>query len=532
MSYHSSERRFSASDVEFGESLGTRRAVSINPNPLGHLMDHVPPSSNETPDLADVGAYPPISSSDLVLGYPESTPPDVDLGPMPSGAGAKPSGKSNTAPPRLEPKVGRTPTPVAKRSGPPLPKRPKGRFFVGTTFLVVVSTLGYAAYNSLLRYSAYGEVTARKIELSVPWPGVVKSIHVREGDDVETGDLIAVIDSLEMRQKIEEIDDSLRLERAKLSSELAMLRWEAEKIRDTRQLSLSDFYDKWSELLWEQSRLADLKMQVKRIEPIHRQGAASEERLDSLRFQFAGQEKRVEQLTEAVRALKLRSDATPIELALDDRVKPTLARIENLQAELHRTRDIVRQGEIRAPANGRIVRTGRFVGEYADQVTPVAELCVEGSTELVLYLPQSVARDYPIGKTVTLHVNPIDANIACEVQRIAMAMQRAPESLSRHYRPKESLLPVYFRIKDARRAPRWLALGSEVRLPRSEQLSWPLNLKEWWNSDSGSVAPDTLRPVEPTTPLRTAGEQTETCDPADKPSLGHDGRMAGWILQL
>ena len=100
--------------------------MSVNPNPLGHLMDHVPPSSNETPDLADVGAYPPISSSDLVLGYPESTPPDVDLGPMPSGAGAKPSGKSNTAPPRPEPKVGRTPTPVPNVQGLRSPSVPRG----------------------------------------------------------------------------------------------------------------------------------------------------------------------------------------------------------------------------------------------------------------------------------------------------------------------------------------------------------------------------------------------------------------------
>ena len=490
-------------------------------------MENTFPNSNQPAGVTDNGAFPPISGSDFVLGYPETAPPDIDLGPVPSGVGAKPSGKSGAVPTRNDNSVGRIPD--TKRSGPPLPKRPKGRFFVGSLFLTVIAGLAYTAYNSLLRYSAYGEVTARKIDLSVPWSGVVKSIHVREGDDVAAGDLIAVIDSLEMRQKIEEIDDCLRLERARLSSELAMLRWEAEKIRDTRQLSLSEFYDKWSDLLWEQSRLADLKMQVKRIEPIHRQGAASEERMDSLRFQFAGQEKRVEQLTEAVRALKQRSDETSIELALGDRVKPTLARIENLQAELLRTRDIVRQGEIRAPASGRIMRTGRFVGEYADPMTPVAELCVEGSTELVLYLPQSIAKDYPIGRTVTLHVSPIDANITCQVQRVAMRMQRAPESLARHYRPKESLLPVYFRIKDSRRAPQWLALGSEVRLPRSEHLSLQATLQSWWNNEDSSETTRSLRPSEPSSPLRTVQGQAVDVDRADSKRLGHDGGAVGWI---
>ena len=473
-------------------------------------------------------------SGNFVLGYPETEPANIDLGPVPSGVGAKPSGKSTAGKPNKNSAGNSPPQPTAKRSGPPLPKRPKGRLFIGSMFLMVAVGLGHTIYNSMLRYSAYGQVVGRRIELAVPWPGVVQSIHVREGDQVEFGDLIARIDSLEMRQKMDEIDDSLRLERARLASELAMLRWEAEKIRDTRKLSLSDFYDKWSELLWEQSRLADLRMQVKRIEPIFREGAATEERLESLRFQLAGQEKRVEQLTEAVRALKQRTDDSPIELALEDRVQPTLARIENLQAELQRTRELIRQGEIRAPASGRIVRTHRFVGEYADQTTPVAEMLVEGSTELVLYLPQSDVQDYPIGRTVTLHVNPINANVRCQVQRVAMEMQRAPDSLARHYRVNESLQPIYLRVTDVDSVPNWLALGSEVRLPRSEEVTALARLRSWWRGDLDHTAPATPVPIQPeeaAPSIRTAQEQDADRKLAENKLLGRDGRTAGWIQQ-
>ena len=128
---------------------------------------------------------------------------------------------------------------------------------------------------------------------------------------------------------------------------------------------------------------------------------------------------------------------------------------------------------------GGILRTGRFVGEYADQVTPVAELCVEGSTELVVYLPQSVARDYPIGKTVT---TPCQSNRRqTSLARCSESQWRCSEHQSRYrgtIARRNRCFRSTFESKDARNAPRWLALGSEVRLPRSEQLSWPLNLKE------------------------------------------------------
>ncbi len=464
-----------------------------------------------------------MSSSDPVLGYPATKPASIDLGPVPGGAGAKPSAKSTAADPAGKKKPIRNPQ---VRSGPPLPKRPKGRLFVGSVFLIVLAAVGVTLFNAVLRYTAYGEVVGRRIELAVPWPGVIQSIHVREGDHVRFGDLIVRIDNLELRQKIEEIDDSLRLQRAQLASELAMLKWEAEKIRDLRKLSQSEFYDKWSELLWEQSRLADLNVQLKRLEPIHREGAASSEQLESLRFQFAGQQKRVEQLTEAVRALKQRSDESPIELDLEDRVRPTLARIENLQAELQRTRKLIQQGDVRAPAGGRIVRTHRFAGEYADPTMPVVELLVEGSTELVLYLPQAKAEDYPVGTMVTVNVNPANANVACQVHRVAMEMQKAPAALARYYQSDETLQPIYLHVIDGDTSAGSLKLGSQLRLPRAENLSTFIRWKRWWHGADEIEArrlSKSFSSSESVPSTTAASQQDREAENADKPSIRSDG---------
>lgn len=427
------------------------------------------------------------SRDEIVMGYPETLPSLLRKKQAPTLGRDEPASKPTpmAAPQNLS-SLSTSPFPV--RTGPPLPKRPKGRLFIGTMMLSVVIGFCYIVLNATIRYKAYGQVIARRIELPVPWPGVVQSIHVRDGDHVNAGQVVARVDSLEMRQKIDEIEDALRLERAQLSSDLAMLRWEAEKIRDSRKLSLSEFYDKWSQLLWEQSRLADLQTQVKRTEPMVREGVASAEKLESLRIQVAGQKRRVQQLTEAVRALKHRSDQSPIELAMEDRAKPTLTRVENLQAELLRTRTLIQQGEIRAPASGYIVRTHRFVGEYADYTTPVAELVIDGSTELLLYVRQPDIKNYEVGTNVTVNIKPTNQNVTCDVHRIAIETCEAPDSLSRHYGADEMLFPVYLKFSNAEALSHWLAVGSEVRLPRGvNTISWP-NLQAWWHADSAVVS--------------------------------------------
>jgi len=50
----------------------------------------------------------------------------------------------------------------------PLPKRPKGRWFIG---LLLLASCGYGlwqAYDSFLRYRSYGIVTGRVLQLSSP----------------------------------------------------------------------------------------------------------------------------------------------------------------------------------------------------------------------------------------------------------------------------------------------------------------------------------------------------------------------------
>lgn len=165
--------------------------------------------------------------------------------------------------------------------------------------------------------------------------------------------------------------------------------------------------------------------------------------------------------------------------------------------------------------------------------TPIAELFVEGSTELVVYVPQDTVADYPIGKTVTLHGSPIDTNLNCRVERVALEMRTAPASLHHHYRSHESLLPVYLRVNEPEGATVWLALGSELRIPRCDDVTTLAQLRQWWNGwDAYPPAiPNPLRPHENLSPVRTVAEQDAPYESDKKRLLGRDGQTADWIRQ-
>lgn len=375
---------------------------------------------------------------------------------------------------------------------PPIPNRSKGRFFIASILLAVFGGFGFLFFDSYVRYAAFGEVVGRKIELAPPWSGVVSTLHVRVGDKVRAGDPVFSIDSVEMRHRMEQIDESLNLERARLGSEIARLKWEAERVEDTQQLVKADFYEKWSELLWEQSVLTDLKQQLARAEQLSSAKAIAIEKLDSLKCKVAGEEKRIEQLSEAVHSLERRLETDrPIDPALKDQIKPTLVHIENLQAELRRVRQLVDQGVVRCPTDGRVTQLIKFSGEYAEGSESVVELFVDGSTEVVMYVPQSRAEQWSVGDQVDVRIEPKRNELACRVTRLAPEMQGAPKAIMRHYAADQVLLPVVLRPIDTELSGD-LVLGSQVRLPRANTLSTFQVAKSWLFGPSQVVAAESI----------------------------------------
>ncbi len=417
---------------------------------------------------------PGMTPEPMPLSYPSMAPTPPKFGETVSGGLSRPA--------------------TTRRPAAPLPKRPKGRLFVGAVVLSIICGFSFYFYDNWVRYAAYGEVIGRKIDLAPPWEGVVAALHVRVGDTLRQGDPVFSVESIKMRHRMEQIEDSLNLERARLGSEIARLKWEAERVEDTQQLVRADYYEKWSELLWEQSVLTDMSQQLTRAVKLNRENAITVEKFESLQCRVTGQEKRVEQLGVAVRSLERRLETDrPIDPALNDQIKPSLVNIENLQAELSRVRQLLEQGLVTCPANGRVTRVLKFSGEYVNNSESVIELLVDGSTEIILYVSQSHSNQWSIGDQLNVRIEPSNRGLQCEVVRLSPEMQKAPESIMRHYATEDVLYPVVIRPLDSNRTDH-LVLGSKVRLPRVSVVHQIRSVATWFTRSSEIVTAD-LEPL-------------------------------------
>jgi hypothetical protein len=122
------------------------------------------------------------------------------------------------------------------------------------------------------------------------------------------------------------------------------------------------------------------------------------------------------------------------------------------------------QGQVRAPANGLVVKVRHFTGEQCKPGEPIVSLLEEGSLEVVLYLPQDSSTVLAPDAEVKLILDPYPEPLTCRVQRLGEEFEPAPEHLKRHYREGQRLLPVHLRPGDE--SARWMALrlGGVVKL--------------------------------------------------------------------
>jgi multidrug resistance efflux pump len=418
------------------------------------------------------GTFPdPLSV--MPLGLPPTEPRPAENAPATPGFGAgsptpelHPS--KGTARPAVEPLMpNRAPSGVASPARPtPLPKRPKGRLFMGTILLSLCAIATYAVWNTWLRFEAYGIVVGRIIHVSPAAGGVIKSLHVREGDVVRQGQLLVTLDDLQLQQQTASLGDALRIAQANLDAEIAMYRVQAQQQGDMGQKAQAEYISLWGELLAKRSEIESLQSQLQRAKKLVQQGAASVEEMERLQFQLKGETAKIEKLETAVAELKKRAKLyEKSDSELQRRCKPQLVRIETLQGEFKRLRERLQQGEIRSLVNGRIVRVARFAGEYAETGQDILEILEDGSLEIALYLPQNQVDRWKRDDEVSLHVDPKSESVSCVVDRIGDALETAPPCIKRYYRSEERLVPLYLRPKDSDEEHRHLRLGSEVRLP-------------------------------------------------------------------
>ena len=222
----------------------------------------------------------------------------------------------------------------------------------------------------------------------------------------------------------------------------------------------------WGTLLHEQSRLEEANVSLRRVEKLRHDAAVSTAELETAKFSYEGQKAKVAKLIEAVEKLKTRTEISDTEKqALEAQLKPKLVKTESLRNELARVTERIELGKIRSSVAGRVVRTHRFAGEYAETSHVLVEIVESGSLRVVLYVPQTHAELHAVGDSLEMDVPTHGTTLAGSVVRLAEQVSAAPDSLARYYRSRQALVPVHVQPAPSDEVRLPLLLGSEVRLP-------------------------------------------------------------------
>jgi multidrug resistance efflux pump len=319
-------------------------------------------------------------------------------------------------------------------------------------------------------------VTGRVIEVSPPWEGAARSIHVREGETVRQGQLLMTVANTELQQRYAQLQDELVVAQANLEAEIAKLKWQLAFSIDQGQGAVSTYYEMAGRLLQEQAKLDELQSSLQRALVLLQQRAIATSEVDQLHFNTQGQERKVAQLKESLGELKKRADLAHLLLqkgaglskgqsaAGFDQLKPHLARIEALQGERLRLQERLAQGELRAPANGLVVKIHRFAGEHCKVGEAVVSLLEEGSLEVVLYLSQQSSTELAVGQDVSVVLEPYTEPLTCTTVRLGERFEAAPEHIKRHYAADQKLLPVYLQPNEDAATRVGLRVGGVVKL--------------------------------------------------------------------
>lgn len=355
-------------------------------------------------------------------------------------------------------------------NGAPTGKRPKGRWFISLLILAICGTVASGLWNEFVRFQSYGTIQGRVIQLSAPWSGVIQTLHVKDGEYVTQGQLLATLDNTELNLQLGKLQDDMRLARAALETRVAELKATQREHAERSMRVHVDYFELLSRLYQETARLDELRSAHARIERLGSQNAVAQIDVDAAAFTYQGQQKRVSELREAVKQMKrgLR------EASLSDTDKRLLnvekTRIETVMTQWERLIGYERRGDIRAPSSGRIVRRHHFTGEFVGTSDTVFELLEEGSIRAVLYLPQHKTKRIKNGQRTKLSVPPNRGSLTFEIERVGDEMSPAPACIRRYYRPDQRLVPVFCKpmpgqLRDTQ-GDESIWLGAEVRLPR------------------------------------------------------------------
>ena len=322
---------------------------------------------------------------------------------------------------------------------------PRSKTFIAV-LVVIVLAIGFAAYSWWQQSTAAlpagltsgnGRLEATEIDIATKNPGRLADVLVNEGDWVVIDDVLARMDTSELRALLSEAHADLR------------------RLEESRKYAVAIVDQRNSELGYADRELG-------RTEQLVADGHVSEERLDQNRTQV-----RIAQTALQAANIKVVESGAAIEAAN--------ARIARLQAQLD-------DSELVAPRDGRVLYRLAETGEVLGAGGKVVTLLDVTDVYMTIFLPTAEAALVTVGSEARILLDALpDLAIPATVSFVAARSQFTPREVETRTEREKLMFRVKIKIdprllqKYAERVKTGVPGAAYVRL--DPQAEWPEHLQ-------------------------------------------------------
>lgn len=250
-----------------------------------------------------------------------------------------------------------------------------------------------------------GYIEGEPLYMAAPVAGTVRQLSVVRGQDVAAGQALFVVDPAQVRAQADQA-----------SAEAAAAEAQAQDARKGQRPAELAVFE--ANIAAAEARARDAHADLRRVQPLVRQGWYAPARLDDARAA-------AEAADAQVRAARKQRDAALLG-AREDQVRAADARVTQAQAAV--TGASARLAEVapRAPARARVEDVFFHPGEWAPANQPILSLLPDERIKVRFFVPERDLAAYRVGRTVRFACDGCAKGLSARIEFVAPRPEFTP----------------------------------------------------------------------------------------------------------
>ncbi|GAB6074899.1 HlyD family secretion protein [Nautilia lithotrophica] len=312
-------------------------------------------------------------------------------------------------------------------------------------FIVVISLLAVSAYliykklnpKKLPPYliEAVGKIDGDLININTKYPGRIIKLNVDTGDLVKKGEILAVLDSKEFKDKLNALNYEIKAkenELAFMKNKINSTIKKAKTAIDIKQKELNSLYPQIDSL---KALIAQDKKDEKRIKSLVKRKLAKPHELELAILKTKTDINKLNSLLQKEKALKLAVDIAKEDLktaiASKENIKALNNAINALKAKRNELSNVINELTLYSPVNGYVDAKLANVGEVVGAGMPVVSVIDPKSYYLSVYIDEINNGKVRLGDKAVIFLDSFpDKPIEAVVSKISKKAEFTPKEVA------------------------------------------------------------------------------------------------------